>query len=65
MADVMVYGRPVQAGIADGVLDAWSRIIPKNKAESLCIISLVWVDPRLSDMKDADFNELYRNNRSA
>ena len=40
-------------------------IIPKNKAESLCIISLVWVDPRLSDMKDADFNELYRNNRSA
>ena len=54
MADVMVYGGPVQAGI-----------IPKNKTESLCIIAMVWVDPRLSDMKDADFNELYRNNRTA
>ena len=66
MADVMVYGGPVQAGIADGVLDAVeSGIIPKNKVESLCIISLVWVDPRLAGMKDADFNELYRNNRTA
>ena len=66
MIDVQIYGGPVQAGIADGVLDAvQAGIIPKAKAEDLCIISMVWVDPRLSDMKDADFNELYRNNRSA
>ena len=54
MADVQVYGGPVQAGI-----------IPKARAESLCIIAMVWVDPRLSDMQDANLNEVYRNNRSA
>ena len=66
MIDVQIYGGPVQAGIADGVLDAvQAGLIPKAKVEDLCIITMVWVDPRLSDMKDADFNELYRNNRSA
>jgi formaldehyde-activating enzyme len=66
MMDVQVFGGPVQAGIADGVLDAVeSGIIPKAKADDLCIIALVWVDPRLSEMKDADFNEVYKNNRSA
>ena len=65
-ADVQVFGGPVQAGIADGVLDAVeSGLIPKNRAEEIGIIALVWIDPRLSNMKDADFNELYRNNRTA
>jgi formaldehyde-activating enzyme involved in methanogenesis len=26
---------------------------------------MVWVDPRLADMKDANWDELYRNNRTA
>src|SRR5438445_7703456 len=65
MADVNVFGGPVQAGIADGVLDAVEAgIIPKNKVESLCIISPVWVDPRLAGTKDADISELCRNNRT-
>jgi len=67
MRDVNVYGGPVQAGIADGVLDAVEAgIIPKAKAEDLCIIAMVWVDPRLSEPeRNPDFNEVYRNNRSA
>jgi 5,6,7,8-tetrahydromethanopterin hydro-lyase len=66
MIDVSIYGGPVQAGIADGVLDAvQAGIIPKAKADSWAILAMVWVDPRLSDMKDADWDELYRNNRSA
>ena len=66
MMDVQVFGGPVQAGIADGVLDAVeSGLIPKASVESIGIICLVWIDPRLSTMKDADFGEIYRNNRSA
>jgi formaldehyde-activating enzyme len=65
MRDVEIFGGPVQAGIADGVLDAVEAgLIPKNQVEKLCIIAMVWVDPRLSKMKNADWNELYRNNRT-
>ncbi len=66
MRDVNIYGGPVQAGIADGVLDAvQAGIIPKAKVEDLCIIAMVWVDPRLNEMQNAKWDELYRNNRTA
>jgi formaldehyde-activating enzyme len=66
MIDVQIFGGPVQAGIADGVLDAMEAgLIPRGRAEEVGIIALVWIDPRLSTLKDPDFNEVYRNNRTA
>jgi len=37
----------------------------RARAEQIGIIALVWIDPRLSTLKDADFGELYRSNRTA
>ena len=66
MIDVQIFGGPVQAGIADGVLDAVETgLIPRARAEEIGIIAMVWIDPRLSTLKDADFGEVYRNNRTA
>ena len=44
--DVGLFGGVVQAATADAILDCVIEgIIPKDQANDLCIISLVWIDP--------------------
>lgn len=67
MVDVNVFAGPVQAGLADGVLDAVEAgLIDADRCEGIGIIALVWVHPDLcQDTGNVDYNEVYRNNRSA
>ena len=56
----------VQAGVANGVLDAVrAGYIPKEKANDLGIIISVWLDPSVTETEDIDFNILFRVNREA
>ncbi|VTR94364.1 aldehyde-activating protein : Formaldehyde-activating enzyme OS=Singulisphaera acidiphila (strain ATCC BAA-1392 / DSM 18658 / VKM B-2454 / MOB10) GN=Sinac_4606 PE=4 SV=1: Fae [Gemmata massiliana] len=58
----------VQAGIANGVLDAVrAGIIPKEKANDLGIIYSVWLDPSVLavDPKEVDYQGLFNVNREA
>ena len=58
----------VQAGIANGVLDAVrAGDIPKDKANDLGIIYSVWLDPAILDVPvgEVDHAELFRIHREA
>ena len=55
----------VQAGIANGVLDAVrAGDIPKEKANDLGIIVSVWLDPSVTEV-EVDHNILFETNRAA
>ena len=55
----------VQAGIANGVLDAVrAGDIPKEKANDLGIIISVWLDPSVTKV-EVDHNILFQTNREA
>ena len=56
----------VQAGIANGVLDAVrAGDIPKDKANDLGIIVSVWLDPSVVKEKHVDHAKLFEVNRAA
>ena len=55
----------VQAGVANGVLDAVrAGDIPKEKANDLGIIVSVWLDPSVTEV-EVDHNILFETNRAA
>lgn len=61
-----LFGGVVQAGIADAIVDCLGEgILPRAQADSLCIIVLVWIDPRAPRDANLDRKELYRNNYEA
>jgi formaldehyde-activating enzyme len=56
----------VQAGIANGVLDAVrAKIIPKKDANDLGIIYSVWLDPAVLKAEKIDHQALFEVNREA
>jgi 5,6,7,8-tetrahydromethanopterin hydro-lyase len=65
-ANIELFGGVVQAGVADGILDAVIEgIIPRDQANELCIIALLWIDPNAAKQENVDKADLYKNNYEA
>lgn len=66
MSYVDLFGGVVQSATADAVLDCVIEgILPKDQVNELCIVSLVWIDPRCADDPNLDRKDLYRTNYEA
>ncbi len=66
MANVDLFGGVVQSATADAVVDCLiDGTIPKALANELCIISLVWIDPRCAKDPKLDKADMYRTNHAA
>jgi 5,6,7,8-tetrahydromethanopterin hydro-lyase len=64
---IELFGGVVQAATADAVLDCVIEgIIPRDQANELCIVSLVWIDPGVvKEGASLDKADMYRNNYEA
>jgi 5,6,7,8-tetrahydromethanopterin hydro-lyase len=66
MANIDLFGGVVQSATADAVIDSVIEgVIPKDIANTLCIISLVWIDPRCATDPNLDKRDMYRTNYEA
>jgi len=66
IANIDLFGGVVQAATADAVLDSViAGVIPKSLANELCIVSLVWIDPRCAKDPNLDKRDMYRTNYEA
>jgi len=66
MANIDLFGGVVQSATADAVVDCLiDGTIPKAMANELCIISLVWIDPRCATDPNLDKRDMYRTNYEA
>jgi formaldehyde-activating enzyme len=65
-ANIELFGGVVQSATADAVVDCLiERIIPRAEADTLCIVSLVWIDPRCASDPKLDKKDMYRTNYEA
>lgn len=63
---VNLLGGPVQSAVADAVLDCViDDTLPRDQANDLCIIAMLWIDPACVGHKDLDRKDLYRTNYEA
>jgi 5,6,7,8-tetrahydromethanopterin hydro-lyase len=64
--NIDLFGGVVQSATADAVVDCLIEgVIPKDMANELCIISLVWIDPRCAKDENLDKKDMYRTNYEA
>jgi formaldehyde-activating enzyme len=65
-AYINLFGGVVQAAVADAIVDCVGEgVLPKGQVDNLCIICLVWLDPRCVNDPKLDRDELYKNNYEA
>jgi 5,6,7,8-tetrahydromethanopterin hydro-lyase len=65
-ANIELFGGVVQSATADAIVDCLiDGVIPKDWANELCIISLVWIDPRCATHAELDRKDMYRTNYEA
>jgi 5,6,7,8-tetrahydromethanopterin hydro-lyase len=65
-ANIELFGGVVQSATADAVVDCLIEgIIPRAEADALCIVSLVWIDPRCASDPHLDKKDMYRTNYAA
>ena len=65
-ANIDLFGGVVQSATADAVLDSVIEgVIPKDLVDELCIISLVWIDPRCAKDPNLSKKDMYRTNYEA
>jgi formaldehyde-activating enzyme len=65
-ANIDLFGGVVQSAVADAVVDCVIEgVIPKQLANELCIVCLVWIDPRCAKDPNLDKKDMYRTNYEA
>ena len=65
-AFVELLGGIVQAATGDAIVDCVAEdILPKDQISDLCMIIMVWLDPRCASDENLDRKDLYRTNYEA
>jgi formaldehyde-activating enzyme len=63
---VELLGGVVQAALGDAIVDCVAEgVLPKDQADELCMIIMVWLDPRCAEDPNLDKRDLYRTNYEA
>ena len=66
VANIDLFGGVVQSATADAVLDCViDNTLPRDQVNDLCIVSLIWIDPRCATDPKLDEQDLYRTNYEA
>jgi len=65
-AYVELLGGVVQAATGDAIVDCVKDgILPKDQADEICMIIMIWLDPRCASVENLDKHDLYRTNYEA